>query len=274
MAAGLPSQEILRDMIKMNIYSVEHIFDTFPWEDDRLLKTPVLYNKFKTFAQQLLPLESEFSIPVVVKVLNESKKNRNMCYALFDYLEHEFGSFKSPYRDELLYIAMLHDILTLPDLEEMRKLHYEYELNLITKNQPGEQAIDFNILLSAGDTTNLYAIDAEILLLYFQNPDCPTCSEFREKMKNMEVLYHALVSEKLKVLTVYFDENEELWRNYLKTRAYNTWMHGWNYDFEISEKHLYDIRAIPTIMILDKNKKILKKDIFPNELEDWLKRNL
>jgi len=267
-----PPQEYYRDRVKLFTYLAEHHFDSFLWEDERLLNTPVFYNKLKTFAQQLLPLNSKITIPIVLKVLNESKKTRNLYYAFFDFLEQELGSIKSPYRDELLYIAMLKDILSTSDIEETRELRYVYELNLITKNQPGEQAIDFNILMDNGDTTTLYAIDAEILILYFQNPDCPACGEFREKMKNMEVLYHLLNSGKVKIITIYFEKNEELWRNYLHKGAFKTWMHGWNYDLRISEEHLYDVRNIPTIMILDKNKKVIEKDIFPNELEEWLKR--
>jgi hypothetical protein len=269
-----PPKEFLRDRVKFYSFMSEHLFNQFPWEDERLLNTPVLYNKFKTFAQQIFHLETEFSIPIVLKVLNESKRNRNIYYALFDYLEHEFGNYKSPYRDELLYIAMLKNILQTTDLEEPRQLRYEYELKLLDKNHEGEQAPNFNILLSNGDTTNLYAFEAELLMLYFQNPDCPTCGELRDKMKNMEIVNNAIASGKLKIVTVYFEENEELWRNYLNTRAFTNWIHGWNYDFQIPKEQLYDIRVIPMIMFLDKDKKILKKDLLSNEIEEWLKRYL
>ena len=267
-----PPQEYFRDRVKLFSHLAGHFFDTFPWKDDRLLNTPVLYKKFKEFAQQILQLEPEFAIPIVMKILNESKINKSMYLALFDYLEREFGNYKSPYRDVLLYIAMLEDILTIPDLEETRKLFYEYELALISKNQEGAPAIDFNILLANGDTTTLYALDAEILMLYFQHPDCPTCVELREKMKNMEALNNAIASGKLKIVTIYFEDNEDLWRNYLKTRALPNWQHGWNYDQHITEKRLYDIRTIPMIMVLDKDKTVIKKDLLSNEVEGWLKK--
>jgi hypothetical protein len=90
----------------------------------------------------------------------------------------------------------------------------------------------------------------------------------------MEVLYHLITSGKVKVLTIYFEKNEELWQNYLNKSAFKNWLHGWNYDLQISEAHLYDVRIIPTIMVLDKEKKVIEKDLFPNELEEWLKRNL
>jgi len=266
-----PPREYYQDRIKLLTYLSEHLFDTFPWEDERLLNTPVLYNKFRTLAQQLLQLDAASSIPVVLKVLNESKKNRNMYYALFDYLEREFGNHRSPYRDELLYITMLKDILSTPDLEETRKMRYEYELNLIDKNHAGEPAQNFNILLSNGDTINLYAIDAEFLMLYFQHPDCSTCVELRNKMKNMEILNNVLASGKLKIVTIYFEDNENLWRNYLRTRAFENWMHGWDYDQHITKKRLYDVRNIPMIMVLDKDKKVIKKDLLSNEIEEWLK---
>jgi hypothetical protein len=269
-----PPKEYYRDQVKYLTYLAEHHFDYFTWDDERLLNTPVLYKSLKEFAQQILPLDSKITIPIVIKALNASKKNIKFYYTLFDYLEHEFGYYKSIYRDVSLYMAMLNDILTISDLEETRKLFYEYELSLISKNQPGDQAIDFNILMADGDTTTLYAMDAEVLIIYFQNPDCPTCGEFRKKMKNMEVLYHVITAGKVKVLTVYFEKNEELWRNYLAKSAYKNWMHGWNYDLQITEERLYDIRNIPTIMVLDKNKKVIEKDLFPNELEEWLKKNL
>jgi hypothetical protein len=269
-----PPQDYYRDMVKLYSYMAEHHFDNFPWEDERLLSTPVIHNKFKTFAKQIFSLEAEFSIPVVLKVFNECKTKRNMLYALFDFLEHEFGNIKSPYRDEELYIAMLKDILKLNDLEEARKMRYEYELKRIDKNHSGDVAPNFNILISNGDTTNLYAIEAELFMLYFQNPDCPQCGELREKMKKMDLVNEAIASGKLKVVTIYFEKNEDLWRNYLNTRAYGNWIHGWNYDLQIEEKQLYDLRTIPMIMFLNKDKKIIKKDLLPNEIEGWLKRYL
>jgi hypothetical protein len=269
-----PPREYLRDRVKYYSFLSDNLFHNFPWEDERLLNTPVLYNKFKTFCQQIFHLEPEFSIPIVLKVLNDSKKNSNMFYALFDYLEHEFGTHKSPYRDESLYIAMLKEILNTPDVEETRTLRYEYELKIIDKNHAGAQAPDFNILFANGDTTTMYNIDAELLMLYFQNPDCPTCGDIREKMKNMDIVNQAIAAGKLKIVTVYFEPNEKLWRNYLNTRALKNWEHGWNYDFAIPEKHLYDTRTIPMVMFLDKNKKIIKKDILWNDIEEWLKRHL
>jgi hypothetical protein len=269
-----PPQEILRDRVKYYTFTTQHLFDSFPWEDERILNTPIAYNMFKSFAQQIFQLESVFSIPIVIKILNESKKNRAIYYALFDYLEHEFGSIKSLYRDELLYIAMLKDILIMHDLDETRKQRYEYEMKIIDKNHEGSLAPDFHILWADGDTTMMYDIDAELLMLYFQNPDCPTCSDIREKMKNMSVVNEAIASGKLKVVTIYFEANEDLWRNYLNTRALKNWEHGWNFDLSIPEKRLYDTRTIPMMMFLDKNKKIIKKDILWNEIEDWLKRYL
>ena len=269
-----PPPDYYRDRVKLSTYMAEHHFDNFPWEDARLLNTPVLYNQFKKFAQQIFQLEPKSSIPVVTKLLNECKAYPNMYFAIFDFLEHEFGTYKSPYRDELLYIAMLKDVLSIPDLEDTRKMRYEYELKRIDKNHAGDAAPNFNLLLSNGDTTNLYAIEADLLMLYFQNPDCPVCGELRDKMKKMEIVNNAIAANKLKVVTIFFEKNESLWRNYLSTRAFTNWIHGWNYDFQIEEDHLYDIRAIPMIMFLDKDKKIIKKDLLSNEIEDWLKRYL
>ena len=49
-------------------------------------------------------------------------------------------------------------------------------------------------------------------------------------------------------------------------------MHGWEFENRIEKEQLYDIRIIPFMFLLDKDKKVIKKDIYYNEISDYLKR--
>ncbi|HNX21616.1 MAG TPA: DUF5106 domain-containing protein [Bacteroidales bacterium] len=266
-----PPKDYYSNKEKYYTYLLEHQFDYYKWEDDRLLNTPLPNNKYKFYAQVILELAPEVANPIVIKDLDKSKVSKAQYYQFFDYLEIFFGSLTSPYRDETLYIEMLKNALQYPQLSPERKARYEYELSVINKNLKGSLIPDFNILLNNGDSTSLYKISAEYLLIYFQNPDCPSCIELRQKMESMDFLKKAIADKKLTVLTVYFESNEQIWRNYLLKSANPAYIHSWNYDLSIEKDHLFDTRTIPMLILVDKDKRVIKKDLLKNEIEYYMK---
>ena len=265
-----PPKEYYKNRVQYYTYLLEHQFDTYQWTDERLLNTPLPYNKFKFYAQVILELQPEVATPIVIRDLDKSKVSRAHYYQFFDYLELFYGSITSPYRDEYLYIEMLKNALQYPELSMERKTRYEYELQIIDKNREGSVVPDFALIMSNGDTTNLYELEAPYLLLYFQNPDCPSCIELRQKMESMDHFKKAIADQKLKVVTVYFEADEKIWKRYLQSAANPAYMHGWNYDLAIEKNKMFDTRTIPTLYLLDKDKKVIKKDLLKNEIEIYM----
>ncbi len=266
-----PPKEYYNNKTLYYTYIAQHNFENYVWADERLLNSPIPNNKFKYFAQVILQLDPEVVTPIVINILNQSKISKNHYYAFFDYLEVYFGSLTSPFRDEYLYIEMLKNALTYPQLDEARRTRYEYELGVINKNLRGTILPNFPLLMSTGDTTSLYDIQADYLILYFQNPDCPSCIELRNKMESMDHLKEALKSQKVKIITIYFEADDRIWRNYLKTSANPAYLHAWNYNQKIVQDNMFDTRTIPMLILVDKEKKVIKKDLMSNEIEQYIK---
>ena len=86
-----------------------------------------------------------------------------------------------------------------------------------------------------------------------------------------EELNQAIASGRLKVVTIYFEDDAELWKRYIASEAKAEYLHGWDYSGEIDQHTLFDLRAIPYMFLVDKDKKILKKDLLYNEVSDYLK---
>ena len=269
--ASLPPEELFKNRKALFEFMVTHVFEYYDWGDERMLNTPLSYAKMDYFIQLVSQMEPEHAFPFVMETLQESKQTQKSYYAFFDLLEKKFGYLTSSYRDELLYIEMLKDALQEKDLSEARKLRYTRELSIIDKNRVGERVADFNMLSGNGDTLTLYSISTDYTLIYFQNPDCPNCIEVREKMKTIEVINNVIDAQKLTVLTVYFEKNEEIWRRYL-LNANPKYIHTWNFDHAIEEHYLFDVRIIPTMFLLDKDKKVIKKDLPSNEIESVMKK--
>lgn len=242
----------------------------FPWHDERFFSTPFALNILRDYAKTIIQLPYNQAIISLKKTLTSAAINPQSYFLAFDFFEKMFGDLNSPFRSEPLYQTMLQHILAMPTLEKSSKVRYEFELSMIHKNKIGDTISNFPILLSTGDTTSIYQIPAEYMLIYFQNPNCPTCIETRQHLQTLTLLNQAIEKKKIKVVTIYFEDDENIWRQYLQESANPKYIHGWNYSLNIEKEYLFDTRVIPMMIIVDNNKRVIAKDIHYSEIESFL----
>lgn len=266
-----PPQEIVSDRRAFQRYYIEHFFDNFAWEDPRIFNTPIVEQKLKEYCNLIYQLDNPDYDTLVVAALNKAKVNQTSYEYLFDALQYVLGRIISPYKVEHTYIAMLKDALTYPKLSEDRKRHHTRELGFINKNLVGDTIPNFVMVLANGDTTTMYDIQSEYTILYLQHPTCPTCHNVRNMMKNFPKLNQAIESGRLKVVMVYFEDDPKVWSNYINSSEANPkYVQGWNFDQAIDDNDLFDTRTIPYMFLLDKDKKVIKKDLLYNEIEPYI----
>ena len=266
-----PPREIYGNQRQMQMFIANHLYDNYAWEDDRMINTPIAVNKHKQFANILYFLDAEASEPYMRTALKEARANDKVYFSFFDKMEEILGATKSVYRVEDLYIIMLKDALAYDKTDKVRKTRYEAELKHLDKNLNGSILPNFNLLMSNGDTTTLYDIKSPYILLYFQHPECPTCRQVRGMLKDYPMLNKAIDEGKIVVLTVYFEKDKKVFDNYLKSEANPRWLNSWNYDNEIEKQELFYLVTIPYMFLIDKDKRVIKKDILYNEIEDYMR---
>ena len=267
-----PPQDVVSDRRAFQRYYIEHFFDNFAWKDPRIFNTPIVEQKLKEYCNLIYQYDNPDYDPYVVAALNQAKVNKTSYEYLFDALEYVLGRIISPYKVEHTYIAMLKDAVTYSELDENRLRRYKRELGFIDKNLAGDTIPNFTMVMANGDTMSMYDIQSEYTILYLQHPTCPTCHQVRKRMKDFEKLNRAIESGKMKVVMVYFEDDPQVWSNYISnTREANPkYLHGWNFDQSIADNDLFDTRTIPYMFLLDKDKKVVKKDLLVNEIEPWI----
>lgn len=266
-----PPEEVLADRYTFNKYYIAHFFDNFAWKDPRIFNTLVVEQKLKEYCNIIYQLDNPEFDSLVVVALNRAKVNQTSYEYLFDALENVLGRNISPYKVEHTYIAMLKDAMQYPKLDGDRKRRYTRELEFIDRNHKGDTIPNFNMVLANGDTISMYDVKSEYTLLYLQHPTCPTCHKVRNEMKNYEKLNKAIQSGRLKVVMVYFEDDPQVWSNYINSKEANPkYLQGWNYDQTIDDDHLFDTRTIPYMFLLDKDKVVIKKDLLYNEIEPYM----
>ena len=83
------------------------------------------------------------------------------------------------------------------------------------------------------------------------------------------MLSELIKKKKLTILSLYPDEGLDEWRKH-RNEFPAEWINGYDKSFTIKTKNLYDLKAIPTLYLLDANKKVLLKDATTQAIYDNL----
>lgn len=179
----------------------------------------------------------------------------------------------SPLRSDDLYEYVARFLSLVPSLDEATKARVQYDLDLILKNKKGSVANDFRLVLSDGDEKRIHEFESEYLLLLFFNPDCPSCMKVIDELKNSPEIVKSIDRKELLLLTVYPENEIDLWCSFVKGLP-DAWLNGWDESQVILEKHLYDLRNMPVIYLLDADKRVLLKDVSVRQVEQYFESSL
>ena len=102
-------------------------------------------------------------------------------------------------------------------------------------------------------------------MLFFNNPDCADCISTKAFIAGSALFGKLLAAKRLTVVAVYPDDDLSLWK---KTTYPPAWINGSNP--ALSGARLYDLKAMPTLYLLDRNKRVILKDAPVERIEEWL----
>ena len=181
--------------------------------------------------------------------------------SLFDerfihYLDKYFYDPQSPVRDEDLWGAFA-GVLARSSREDAGR--YGYIAARASLARRGTIAPDFVYSEASGRRRTLHGIKAEYLVLIFGNPDCSACKDLMVAMREDSRISGLIAQGRLKVADIYIDEDVALWKSRLAEYP-REWIHGYDPLHIIRDDFMYHVRAIPSIYLLDKDKRVLLKD--------------
>ena len=106
-------------------------------------------------------------------------------------------------------------------------------------------------------------------LLFFSNPGCEACMNIINVLKEEPKISQMISGGQLAVVNIYIDEDISEWRSYMPVYP-DEWYNGFDPDLAIRTEKLYDVRAIPSLYLLDAEKRVIMKDAPENRLFNFL----
>lgn len=165
----------------------------------------------------------------------------------------------SPVRNEDIYCHFVKRLASYEGLTPEMRDKYAYDAQMCSLNKVGTVAADFRFADKAGRIRTLHSIKAPLTLLFFSNPGCDMCYDIITVLSGSQKVSDMIASGKLAVLNIYIDEDLEAWKSYMPIYP-KEWYNCFDPDLVIRGDKLYNVRAIPSLYLLDSEKKVLLKD--------------
>lgn len=134
--------------------------------------------------------------------------------------------------------------------------------------KPGTEAPDFTLKDINGTEHTLSQLRGNYVVLDFWASWCPDC---RKDVPMLKELY-AKYGERIKFVSVSFDDKKENWKNYVEANGMN-WLNvselkKWK-ETQISQ--MYKIKWIPAMYLIDRQGKIILSTVMIEKMADKLK---
>lgn len=243
--------------------------------DARLIRTPVFFTKLKKYIQDFTPQHQDSLIISSDYVIDKSLANREVFNATAPWIASIYKPGTSKLMDgEAVYshiilkyfTADLIDGVSKEDLESTRKRAAEMQPSLLGKLGQDVWGVDKN-----NQRRTLHGINATFKAVFIYNPDCEHCQESAPKLREV---YDQWKSRGLEVFSLVANaKGRDEWQNFAKKYGVN-WIDVWDPQLESRFHEKYFVDITPELYILDKNNKIIAKNLKPEQLPEFLQQEL
>jgi thiol-disulfide isomerase/thioredoxin len=264
---GFANPDSVRWVMNYN-YNKNHFFDNIDLNDERLLRTPLLYARLDAFFTNVLIQSSDTINKEIDKLIKKCSGNYKMFQFISVYLFNHFRESEIMGHDAVIvkladdiYLSGKADWVTKEFKDDLRK-----QVDLIRPNLIGKKAENMVMDSYKGVFVSLYDVGKDFTILYFWEPDCGHCKEATPKLK---VYYDKPKDYSLEVFAVCTTSDKAKWTKYIEDNKL-TWINGWDPKRSSHFDYYYNVQSTPTVYILDKSKKIIAKKLSVEEIGPFI----
>ena len=248
----------------------QHFLENVDFSDERLLRTPILQGKIKTYTQQLtIPLPDSI-IPSVDTIIEKARANKEV----FKYCVANLANFYETSNImgyDKVFVHIAEKYYLTPDAywaDSTLKAKIHERVVKIKPNILGEVAYNMVMPDTAFKMHSLHGIKAKYTILVFWDP---TCSHCKIEVPKLSAYYDSVRTKgvRVEIFAVGIESDIDLWKNYIKDNKLKFLNVSDLYNNTNFRKY-YDIYSTPVIYLLDEEKHIIAKRLDTDKIRDFI----
>ncbi|MBK7809875.1 MAG: redoxin domain-containing protein [Saprospiraceae bacterium] len=254
-------------------YFKAQFWDNVDMSDSRLIYTPVIVNKLNKYIVDFTVQHPDSIIKYADKIIQKSLANREMFQFVSNWIALKYQPTKTKVMDgEAVYVHIINKYFTkenaywldTAELGKLRKKAWEMESSLLNKKGPDVISVDPN-----GQTKSIYEIKKPYVIVFMFDPKCDHCREETPKLRK----FYQEWKDKVEVFAIAMQTNDKEWKEFLDKYQIRDWTNVYDpTNRSIYAKYWVDIT--PEMYVLDKNRKIIGKNLKTDQLSIILNKDL
>lgn len=194
------------------------------------------------------------SISSLIKSVKKSPENMLILGQIAE--ETLYGDSAAIWSDEL-YLPFAQAVVDTKKIPETYKARFRHHANILSKSQLGMVIPSFKSFDRYGKRTSVTdTISTPLTLLMVNDPECEDCLFVKTRL-SANIKANQLISErKLTIVSIYPDNADSYWKDAAKNYPDN-----WIAIAAPEVDSCLDLRMTPSIYILDKDRRIIAKNI-------------
>ena len=266
-------------------YVKDHYWDNIVFNDNRLLRTPFFENKLDDYFKNYISREPDSIISEVQYMLTVAKTGKEVYPFLLFKFTNKYISPEFMGQDKV-FLHIYQNFFAKGDttlLSEASKKSLRERAYSLMANQLGLPAP----ILVLNDLNEkrfaLHNMKATYTFIAFWDP---TCSHCKVEIPKLDSIYKASwIKHDIKVIAVNTNAKEmTLWKEFIKDNKLDQWINAYQTDEDLNKeitegkpttiRQLYDVFKTPTFYLLDKDKKIVAKNLSIEQFNDFIQSTL
>lgn len=250
-------------------YLTYHYWDHFDFADTTLIpRADVTEQAFVNFIS-VLPYARE-QRRAVDRLFERAAAEPEMLYHFISLADLYLYEPNSPMRNEELYLLVLQSLTESPQLDETDKIRPRALLELVQRNRPGDVAADFAYTLRDGRRARLSSLKGKRTLIFFNDPECSDCKRVKRYLQGSPIVRRAQAEGRLTLLALSVEGATDAWREAVVP---SDWIWACDAEKVLTDEQRYDLKAIPTLYLLDAEQRVILKDVTIEAVEAWLQEH-
>ena len=251
-------------------YLITHYWDNFDIENRAYLDAREIPEQaFVDFTSIMRIASRESTLKSIDILLKRASSDEDILLMYADIADKYLYSGEGHLVSEEAYLPFVKAVLDSKKVDKLRKLRYSYQYDVLTKNQLGMELTDFEYKLPGKEKKfRVKKLKAPFVLLYINDPECDDCSLTTLRLSVSQALLKEVREGRLVILSVYPDGETDEWLGSVEKYP-KEWVVA---SMENGDRY-FDLRIMPALYLVDKDKKIILRNTSLEEVEKILKEN-
>lgn len=250
-------------------YYKGHYWDGFPFQDDRIINTPIYDGKLDDYMNRFVLQMTDSVEKEADMLLAKTKGTTDMFKYTLWWLTRYVENSKVMGMDEVFVYLVenyyMKGYATWLSPEELSK--YTDRASKIAPNVIGNLAPEVKLPeVKTKKTQSLHQLQGKYTLLVFWSPDCGHCLT---EVPKLDSVYKAVLKKKgMKIYSVATEGDDKKITEIIDKNKLDDWIVTWDPERTSDYRSKYDVYSTPTIYLLDEKKIIRGKRIDHSNLAD------